>query len=52
VILATGFTELSTGVDPLQITLAKPFLQHDLAQAVEAALQEPHTRRVVRFRPS
>jgi PAS domain S-box-containing protein len=50
VILATGFAELPSGIDPLQITLAKPFLQHDLAQAVEAALQEPHTRRVVRFR--
>jgi PAS domain S-box-containing protein len=51
VILATGFAELPSGIDPLQqITLAKPFLQYDLAQAVNAALQDPKTRRVVRFR--
>jgi FixJ family two-component response regulator len=50
VILATGFAELPSGADPLQITLAKPFLQYDLAEAVKAALEDPKTRRVVRFR--
>jgi len=39
-------------LDPLQITLAKPFLQSDLAQAVRAAIEDPKTRRVVRFRTS
>jgi CheY-like chemotaxis protein len=53
VILATGFAELPPGIDPLQqITLAKPFLQYDLAQAVNAALEDPKKRRVVRFRRS
>jgi PAS domain S-box-containing protein len=52
VILASGYAELPSGIDPLQITLAKPFLQYDLAQAVKAALQDPKRRRVVRFRPS
>ncbi len=50
VILATGFAELPLSTDPLQITLAKPFLQYDLAQAVKAALADPKGRRVVRFR--
>jgi PAS domain S-box-containing protein len=51
VILATGFAELPPGIDPLQqITLAKPFLQYDLDQAVNAALEDPKKRRVVRFR--
>jgi PAS domain S-box-containing protein len=50
VILATGFAELPSGVDPLQTTLAKPFSQYDLAQAVEAALTDPHSRKVVKFR--
>jgi len=50
VVLATGFAELPPGTDPLQITLAKPFLQFDLEQAVVAALADPKTRRVVRFR--
>jgi len=51
VILATGFAELPSGIDPLQqITLAKPFLQYDLTQAVNAALEDPRMRRVVRFR--
>ena len=51
VILATGFAELPPDIDPLQqITLAKPFLQYDLEQAVKAALEDPKTRRVVRFR--
>ena len=51
VILATGFAELPPGIDPLQqITLAKPFLQYDLEQAVNAALEDPKKRRVVRFR--
>lgn len=49
-ILATGFAELPPDIDPLQITLAKPFLQYDLEQAVNAALGDPKTRRVVRFR--
>ncbi len=50
VILASGFAELPPGADPLLITLAKPFLQYDLAQAVKMALEDPQTRRVVRFR--
>ena len=49
-ILATGFAELPPGTDPLQITLAKPFLQYDLEQAVAMAMSDPKTRRVVRFR--
>jgi PAS domain S-box-containing protein len=52
VILATGFADLPPDTDPLQITLAKPFLQYDLAQAVVAALEDPKKRRVVRFRTS
>jgi hypothetical protein len=36
----------------LQITLAKPFLQYDLARAVKAALEDPKKRRVERFRAS
>ena len=50
VILATGFAELPPGLDPQQVTLAKPFTQHDLAQAVAAALTDPHSRKVLRFR--
>jgi FixJ family two-component response regulator len=51
VILATGFAELPPDIDPLQqITLAKPFLQYDLEQAVNAALEDQKKRRVVRFR--
>ncbi|HSZ96905.1 MAG TPA: PAS domain S-box protein, partial [Bradyrhizobium sp.] len=50
-ILATGFAELPSGIDPLQqITLAKPFLQDALEQAVNGALEDPKKRRVVRFR--
>ena len=49
-ILATGFAELPPTIEPLQITLAKPFLQYDLEQALNAALEDPKTRRVVRFR--
>jgi PAS domain S-box-containing protein len=53
VILATGFADLPPGIDPLQqVTLAKPFLQYDLEQAVNAALEDPKKRRVVRFRGS
>ena len=52
VVLATGFAELPRGIDPLQIILAKPFLQYDLQQAVAAALEDPKKRRVVRFRAS
>jgi PAS domain S-box-containing protein len=53
VILATGFAELPPGIDPLQqITLAKPFLQYNLEQAVNAALEDPKKRRVARFRGS
>lgn len=52
VILATGFAELPPDIDPQQITLAKPFLQHDLAETVRAALEDdPQKRRIVRFRP-
>ena len=40
-ILATGFAELRPGADPRQITLAKPFRQHDLAHAVETAMTTP-----------
>jgi CheY-like chemotaxis protein len=50
VILATGFAELPAGTDPQQITLAKPFVQNDLTQAVEAVLTAPGSRRVMRFR--
>jgi PAS domain S-box-containing protein len=50
VILATGFAELPAGADPQQITLAKPFVQNDLAQALEAVLTAPGSRRVIRFR--
>ena len=51
VVLATGFAELPPGIDPLQqVMLAKPFRQYDLQQAVAAALEDPRTRRVVRFR--
>jgi PAS domain S-box-containing protein len=51
VVLATGFAELPASVDPLQqVTLAKPFLQYDLQQAVIAALEDPKNRQVVRFR--
>ena len=50
VILATGFAELPSGTDPLQITLAKPFFQADLARAVEIAMTAPDARRVLRFR--
>ena len=49
-ILATGFAELPPGTDPRQITLAKPFRQHDLAYAVETAMTAPDARRVLRFR--
>ena len=50
VILATGFAELPSGTDPLQITLAKPFFQADLDRAVEIAMTAPDARRVRRFR--
>jgi PAS domain S-box-containing protein len=50
VILATGFAELPPGDDPLVVTLAKPFLQYDLGQAVDLALIDPHTREAVKFR--
>jgi PAS domain S-box-containing protein len=49
VILATGFAELPSGTDPLQTTLAKPFLQHDLARSVEIAMADPATRRALSF---
>ncbi len=52
VILATGYAERPSGTDSLQITLAKPFLQYDLARAVKAALEDPKKRRVERFRAS
>ena len=50
VILATGFAELPPGTDLRQITLAKPFRQHDLAYAVETAMTTPDARRILRFR--
>ena len=50
VILATGFAELPPGTDPRQITLAKPFRQHDLTSAVETAMTTPDARRILRFR--
>jgi PAS domain S-box-containing protein len=50
VILATGFAELPSGTDLRQITLAKPFRQHDLASAVETAMTTPDARRILRFR--
>jgi PAS domain S-box-containing protein len=50
VILATGFAELPPGLDPQQQTLAKPFTQQDLMQAVAAALSEPKDRKVLKFR--
>lgn len=50
VILATGFANLPPDIDPLLVTLAKPFLQYDLEQAVKTVLSDPKTRRVVRFR--
>jgi FixJ family two-component response regulator len=50
VILATGFAELPLGIDPLQITLAKPFFQHDLARAVKIAMTAPDARPALRFR--
>jgi PAS domain S-box-containing protein len=50
VILATGFAELPSGTDPRQVTLAKPFFQHDLARAVEIAMTAPDARPTPRFR--
>jgi PAS domain S-box-containing protein len=50
VILATGFAELPDGTDLRQITLAKPFRQHELASAVETAMTTPDARRVRSFR--
>jgi CheY-like chemotaxis protein len=50
VILATGFAELPPGLDPQRPTLAKPFTQQDLTQAVAAALSEPKDRKVLKFR--
>jgi CheY-like chemotaxis protein len=52
VILATGFAELPPDTDLRQITLAKPFRQHDLARAVETVMTTPDARRVLRFRRS
>jgi len=49
-ILATGFAELPPDTDPLQMTLAKPFYQIDLAHAVETAMTAPDARRVLKFR--
>ena len=50
VILATGYAELPRGLDSSWVTLAKPFLQYDLAKAVRSALEDPGTRRVGEFR--
>ncbi len=41
VILATGYAELPRGLDLSWVTLAKPFLQYDLAKAVRSALEDP-----------
>ncbi|MDP3870040.1 PAS domain-containing sensor histidine kinase [Phenylobacterium sp.] len=38
VILATGYAELPPGADPTLPTLAKPFLQNDLARALQEVL--------------
>jgi CheY-like chemotaxis protein len=46
IILATGFAELPPTIDQFQqVTLAKPFRQCDLQQAVIAALEDPKRRR-------
>ena len=50
VILATGFAELPPELDSKQLTLAKPFTQQDLTQAVAAAFSEPNDRKVLKFR--
>ncbi|MDB5481946.1 MAG: Histidine kinase [Caulobacteraceae bacterium] len=50
VILATGYAELPPGAHRGQITLAKPFREHDLAYAVETAMTAPGARRVLSFR--
>ncbi|MGB6306430.1 MAG: PAS domain S-box protein [Steroidobacteraceae bacterium] len=39
VILVTGYTEIPAGMSPLIPRLAKPFTQHDLAEAVAAAVR-------------
>jgi hypothetical protein len=49
-ILATGFAVLPPRTDLRQITLAKPFRQHDLAYAVETAMTTSDARRILRFR--
>jgi FixJ family two-component response regulator len=41
VILATGYHELPLGADSRLIRLAKPFREHDLAKAVDAAMLRP-----------
>jgi FixJ family two-component response regulator len=52
VILATGFAELPPGTALRQITLAKPFRQHDLAYVVETAMTTLDAGRILRFRPT
>jgi CheY-like chemotaxis protein len=52
VILATGYAELSLENELLHPKLAKPFLQYDVAQAVEKAMTTHAERRVIKFRPT
>jgi PAS domain S-box-containing protein len=48
-ILASGYADLTTKIDPTQSRLTKPFLQYDLEQAVEGAMRRDADRRVVKF---
>jgi len=51
VILATGYAELPPDADPHLPKLAKPFFQHDLAQAVDRAVHHGRSAtRVLQFR--
>jgi CheY-like chemotaxis protein len=51
VILATGYAELPPDADPHLPKLAKPFFQHDLAQAVDGAVHHGRSAtRVLQFR--
>jgi len=50
VILATGYAELPPGAHHGLTTLAKPFREHDLADAVETAMAAPDARHVRSFR--
>jgi CheY-like chemotaxis protein len=51
VILATGYAELPPDADPYLPKLAKPFFQHDLAQAVDSAVHHGRSAtRALQFR--